>query len=84
RNCNAESYAVNKERMVRLAEYSRDCLRDLRADVGIPYEGRQQGTLQLFRSQEQLDGAAKDIAVLQEAGVPFELLTPEQLGGAEP
>lgn len=84
RNCNAQSYAVNKERMVRLAEYSRDCLRDLRADVGIPYEGRQQGTLQLFRSQEQLDGAAKDIAVLQEAGVPFELLTPEQLGGAEP
>lgn len=36
RNCNAERYAVNKERMVRLAEYSRDCLRDLRATSAFP------------------------------------------------
>jgi len=38
RNCSAERYAVNKERMVRLAEYSRDCIRDLRAQTGIAYE----------------------------------------------
>jgi D-amino-acid dehydrogenase len=63
----AERYAVNKGRMVRLAEYSRDCLQALRADTGIEYEGRTGGTLQLFRTQQQLDGAAKDIAVLREA-----------------
>jgi D-amino-acid dehydrogenase len=84
RNCDAERYAVNKERMVRLAEYSRDCIRALRAETGIAYEGRQQGTLQLFRTQAQFDGAAKDIEVLKQAGVPFELLTRDQLGNAEP
>ncbi|WP_034302771.1 D-amino acid dehydrogenase [Herbaspirillum sp. RV1423] len=84
RNCSADRYAVNKERMVRLAEYSRDCFRELRAATGIDYEGRQQGTLQLFRTQEQLDGAEKDIAVLRRTGVPFELLGREQLAGAEP
>jgi D-amino-acid dehydrogenase len=84
RNCDAERYAVNKERMVRLAEYSRDCIRALRAETGIGYEGRQQGTLQLFRTQAQFDGAAKDIEVLKEAGVPFDLLTRDQLGNAEP
>src|SRR5450830_1027409 len=84
RNCNASSYAVNKERMVRLAEYSRDCFRELRADTGIDYEGRQQGTLQLFRTQEQFDGAQKDIDVLRQTGVPYELLTSSQLAGAEP
>ncbi|WP_157137716.1 FAD-dependent oxidoreductase, partial [Herbaspirillum lusitanum] len=84
RNCSADRYAVNKERMVRLAEYSRDCFRELRAATGIDYEGRQQGTLQLFRTQEQFDGAAKDIAVLRQSGVPFELLSREQLAGAEP
>jgi len=84
RNCDAERYAVNKERMVRLAEYSRDCIRALRAETGIGYEGRQQGTLQLFRTQAQFDGAAKDIEVLKQAGVPFELLTRDQLGNAEP
>ncbi|KVH43971.1 D-amino acid dehydrogenase [Burkholderia diffusa] len=84
RNCTAERYAINKGRMVRLAEYSRDCLQALRADTGIQYEGRTGGTLQLFRTQQQLDGAAKDIAVLQEANVPFELLSPAELKNAEP
>jgi D-amino-acid dehydrogenase len=84
KNCDADRYAVNKERMVRLAEYSRDCIRALRAETGIAYEGRQQGTLQLFRTQAQFDGAAKDIEVLKHAGVPFELLTREQLAQAEP
>ncbi|KVL26629.1 D-amino acid dehydrogenase [Burkholderia sp. MSMB1835] len=84
RNCTAERYAINKGRMVRLAEYSRDCLQALRADTGIQYEGRTGGTLQLFRTQQQLDGAAKDIAVLQEANVPFELLSPAELKKAEP
>src|SRR3984957_7400821 len=79
-NCRADRYAVNKARMVRLAEYSRDCLQELRAETGIEYEGRQGGTLQLFRTQAQLEGAAKDIAVLDDAGVPYELLMPDELG----
>jgi D-amino-acid dehydrogenase len=83
-NCTPERYAVNKERMVRLAEYSRDCFKVLRAATGIEYEGRQQGTTQLFRTQKQLDDAAKDIAVLRETGVPYELLNREQLVAVEP
>ncbi|APA84182.1 D-amino acid dehydrogenase [Paraburkholderia sprentiae WSM5005] len=83
-NCTAARYAVNKGRMVRLAEYSRDCLQALRADTGIRYEGRTGGTLQVFRTQQQFDGAAKDIAVLQEANVPYELLTADELARAEP
>jgi len=74
RNCTEQRYAINKGRMVRLAEYSRDCLRQLRADTGIEYDQRTQGTLQLFRTQKQLDGTAKDIDVLRQFGVPFELL----------
>ncbi|SDS13935.1 D-amino acid dehydrogenase small subunit [Halopseudomonas litoralis] len=84
RNCTAARYAVNKERMVRLSEYSRDCLDELRAETGIHYEGRQRGTTQLFRTQAQLDGAAKDIAVLEQMGVPYELLDRNTLATAEP
>jgi D-amino-acid dehydrogenase len=74
RNCTAGRYALNKGRMVRLAEYSRDCLKQLRAETRIRYDERTQGTLQLFRTQKQLDGTAKDIAVLQQYGVPYQLL----------
>lgn len=84
RNCTAARYAVNKERMVRLSEYSRDCLDELRAETGIDFEGRQLGTTQLFRTQAQLDNAAKDIAVLQASGVPYELLDRAGIARAEP
>ncbi|PRC94529.1 D-amino acid dehydrogenase [Solimicrobium silvestre] len=83
-NCSVSHYAVNKQRMVHLAEYSRDCFKDLRAATNIQYEGRQQGTLQLFRTDEQYDSAQKDIAVLKQAGVPYELLSAAQLADAEP
>jgi D-amino-acid dehydrogenase len=84
RNCTASRYAINKERMVRLSEYSRDCLDELRAETGIAYEGRTLGTTQVFRTQAQLDNAAKDIAVLKQSGVPFEVLDRAGIARVEP
>jgi D-amino-acid dehydrogenase len=83
-NCTAARYDINKERMVRLAEYSRNCLDELRVKTGIKYEGRTQGTLQVFRTQKQLDAEAKDIAVLSRLGVPFEHLDPDACAQVEP
>ena len=74
RNCTTARYEINKSRMVRLAEYSRDCLRELRDETGLRYDERMQGTLQLFRTQQQLDGTAADIAILRRYGVHFEVL----------
>ncbi|MCF8484390.1 MAG: D-amino acid dehydrogenase [Rhodobacteraceae bacterium] len=83
-NCTTKAYHTNKARMVRLAEYSRDCLTDLRSETGLTFDERQQGTLQLFRTQKQLDGAAKDIEVLREGGVPFEVLDVQGCIAVEP
>ena len=83
-NCTAKRYAVNKKRMVPIAEYSRDCLKQLRADLGIEYDNRAQGTLQLFRTQAQVDHTGGDIEVLQQFGVPYEVLDPEGCIRAEP
>jgi D-amino-acid dehydrogenase len=84
RNCTAARYALNKSRMVPIAEYSRDVLRELRARTGIAYDERSRGTLQLFRTQKQLDGVGSDVAVLRSFGVPFEELDPAGCIGAEP
>ncbi|BBF71835.1 D-amino acid dehydrogenase [Sphingomonas bisphenolicum] len=83
-NCNARDYRINKGRMVRLAEYSRDRLIALRAETGIAYDERSRGTLQLFREQKQLDGIAKDIEVLRADNVPFEVLDRAGCLAAEP
>ncbi len=74
RNCTEARYRVNKSRMVRLAQYSRDCMQELRADTGIRYDERTQGTLQLFRTQKQLDAIGKDIEILKQYGVPYQVL----------
>jgi D-amino-acid dehydrogenase len=83
-NCTEAAYGRNKARMVRLAEYSRDCLKDLRDDTGIQYDQRTRGTLQLFRTQKQLDSIGADIEVLKGFGVRHDVLDPAGCIAAEP
>jgi D-amino-acid dehydrogenase len=83
-NCTAARYEKNKARMLALARYSRACLEELRGTTGIRYDQRAQGTLQLFRTQKQLDGTAADIAVLKRFGVDYALLDRAGCIAAEP
>lgn len=84
KNCTAERYQINKARMMQLAEYSRDCFIKLRNETAIAYEGRQLGTLQVFRTSRQVEAMQKDIAVLQECGVPYNVLDKDGILQAEP
>ncbi len=83
-NCSPQRYGRNKERMLRLATYSRSCLQQLRQDTGIAYEARTAGTLQLFRTPQQVDQAQRDIRVLRECGIDFQLLDASGVKRAEP
>jgi D-amino-acid dehydrogenase len=83
-NCTEARYRINKSRMVPLAEYSRDVLKALRAETGIAYDERTQGTLQLFRTRRQLDSIGNDVAILRGYGVPFEVLDRAGFIKAEP
>jgi D-amino-acid dehydrogenase len=84
RNCTAARYALNKSRMLRLADYSRISLAALRAETGISYDERMQGTLQLFRTEAQLDASAKDVKALAADGIPYEVLDPDGCIRVEP
>lgn len=83
-NCTSAAYDRNKGRMVRLAEYSRDVMCALRDETGISYDDRQRGTLQVFRTQKQLDAISGDIAVLRRYNVPYEVLDTAGCIRAEP
>lgn len=84
RNCTASRYAENKQRMVHLAEYSLQQLQQIRTATGIAYDHGERGTLQLFRTQSQLDGIGKDVDVLRQYGVAFEVLDRAGCISAEP
>lgn len=83
-NCTEARYKENKARMVRISEYSRSVFRQLIDDTGILYEGRQAGTLQIFRSEKEVRAAKKDMAVLAAYGVPFRELTAQECLTYEP
>jgi len=64
-NCTAARYQINKERMVRISEYSREMFRRFEAQTGMNFEGRKKGTLQIFRQAKEVEAAEQDIAVLE-------------------
>lgn len=81
--CSVERFRINRERMQRLAFYSRDCLHELCNRYGIDYE-RRQGYLQLFRSAYEMERAAPALGMLREAGAPHRLLDAEACRALEP
>lgn len=83
-NCTAERYAINKGRMLRLADYSRIALAEIRNETGIEYDQRMKGTLQLFRTQQQLHASAKDVKALSSDGIPYEVLDRDGCVRVEP
>ncbi|TDL81488.1 D-amino acid dehydrogenase [Palleronia sediminis] len=84
RNCNEESYRINKGRMVRVSSYSRDVMPDLIDDTGIAYDGRQKGTLQLFRTAAQMKASKADQDILDEYDSPYEVLGRDACIAVEP
>jgi D-amino-acid dehydrogenase len=83
-NCNETSYALNKSRMVRVSNYSRDALTELMEEVTIDFDQRDQGTLQLFRTEKQVKAAKADQAVLDQFNSPYEVLDRDGCIAAEP
>jgi D-amino-acid dehydrogenase len=57
---------------------------ELRGLDGLSFDGRERGTLQLFRTQKQLDHVHGDIDVLKQYGVAYEVLDSRQCVAAEP
>lgn len=73
-NCGSKRHTINRDRMLRLAVYSRRELAAVRAETKIAYDDRQLGTLQLCGTQRELDARAADIALLKSHGLRCELL----------
>jgi D-amino-acid dehydrogenase len=83
RECQLERFRVNKQRMQRIAYYSRACLHEFRAAHPFEYR-RSHGYLQLFRSESDLELAQPALALLRDAGVAHRELSGAQCASVEP
>ena len=84
RNCSAERFGRNKARMQRIAHYSKACLKELREETGIAFDHSTGGVLQLFRTKQELTGAARSSRVLAEFGVTHRILDAQGILAVEP
>lgn len=82
--CSPQAFSVNKERMLRVARYSAECFRELNAELKLDYDVRMKGTLEVFRSQSELDGAISDVAILERCNVPHAMVNVENCIRYEP
>ncbi|EEX34106.1 MULTISPECIES: D-amino acid dehydrogenase [Vibrio] len=84
KNCQLDRYRINKARMLAIANRSRECLAQLNQQHDLNYQGRTQGTLQIFRNHKQLEAVEKDIALLEESGTRYQLLDAKECLLQEP
>ena len=81
--CRLQRFRTNKQRMQRLAEYSRTVLHELRSRHAIDYE-QTQGWLQLFRTEVDITRARPSIELLAQAGMAHRLLGADECRALEP
>jgi D-amino-acid dehydrogenase len=83
-NCRTSRSAVHGARMLRLALYSRDCLRQLRDETGISYQAQQKGILHFYRNPKELHKNKVRAQRMAELGCPFRSLSPIEAADIEP
>lgn len=84
RNCSSERFALNKERMQRIAQYSKQCLVRLREETQLVYDNKASGVLQLFQTESELDGGARSAAVLERFAVAHRIVDQREALMIEP
>jgi D-amino-acid dehydrogenase len=84
-NCNSTSFRRNKLCMQRVAHYSHACLKELLAQTQIDnFDFHSDGTLQVFRTEAEVEGGYLAASALTELGIPWRMLKPNDVDALEP
>jgi len=70
--------------IARISVYSRECLRQLRADTSIQYQELQRGIMHFYTDREDFEGAAASAPLLREYGIEREVKTVDEAIAIEP
>lgn len=83
-NCTSIAYARNQSRMIRISEYSRALFHQFEQEEKIHFEQQHKGTLHLFRDENAFQAHKKEMGVLEQYDVPYQILNPEECLQYEP
>ena len=74
----------NSRQMVTMSAFSREKLRELRAQTGLQYDALERGILHYFTDKMSFDGAAASAPELRRYGLDFQMKTPDECVAIEP
>lgn len=84
RECAPSRFEANLRAMVRLAEYSRSTLNQLRQQLKIDYEYHDSGILSFYRDERSFDESQDRVDRLRDLGVDRRVLSPAEVIALEP
>jgi D-amino-acid dehydrogenase len=77
RQCKPERFRENKERQLRLARYSHNCLVQLRDELDLDYAAATRGALVLHRDPQAFQMSEQQLPMLESLGIPVRRLNRE-------
>ncbi|HLO78461.1 MAG TPA: D-amino acid dehydrogenase [Magnetospirillum sp.] len=83
-NCPAHRVAVNMERTLRVAIYSRACLGELRSETGLAYDERTQGILHVYRNAREFELARQAAGLMSRWGLHRQIKGARECVAIEP
>lgn len=84
RECLPSRLAPNIEAMVRLAQYSHETLKAMRASLQIEYNHLELGILNFYRDPKEFEGSQKAADVMRDFGVDRRVITTDEVIQIEP
>lgn len=84
RECLPGRLAPNVRAMVRLAEYSRSTLREMRADLDIEYDHLERGIINFYRDPAEFESSQEMAGVMRDFGVDRRIVTTDEIVQLEP
>lgn len=84
RQCSPKRFELNMRAMVRLAEYSRSTLSELRRDLSLDYEYKDSGVLNFYRNERAFDDSQDRTDRLRDLGIERRILSVDEVIALEP
>lgn len=84
RECLPGRLLPNVRALVKMAEYSRQTLGSMRAELGLDHDYAERGTLNFYRDHAELESAQKMADVMRDFGVDRRLLSADEVIALEP
>lgn len=84
RECLPSRLTPNIRAMVRLAQYSRDTLRQMRQELNIEYNHLERGILNFYRDPKEFEGSQKAADVMRDFGVDRRVISADEVVQIEP